>query len=127
MNTINERIFKVIKHYNYNINSFSKRIGLKNNVTIGNIVGGRKNKPSFDIIIMILLSFDSISCEWLILGEGEMEKKDCFSLASEENSHYIKQSQKCELCEIKDMLIKSQQSEIAHLKEELLRKQKLIR
>lgn len=63
MTSINDRIIDIINHFRLNKNSFSSKIGLKNNVTIGNIVGGRLNKPSYDIIKKILLSFDSINAE----------------------------------------------------------------
>jgi len=75
MSTINDRISLIITHFGYNKNSFSKKIGIENNVTIGNIVNGRLNKPSFDIIEKILQNFDSISSEWLLTGKGEMLKE----------------------------------------------------
>jgi transcriptional regulator with XRE-family HTH domain len=70
--SINQRIVEIIKYYNLNKNSFSKKIGLQNNTTIGNIVTGRMNSPSYDVICKILHAFDGISVKWLILGEGEM-------------------------------------------------------
>lgn len=72
--SINARIQEVMEHFNLNKNSFSKALGLSNNVTIGNIVGGRKGKPSFDILQKIILNFDSINSEWLLTGEGDMLK-----------------------------------------------------
>ena len=74
METINTRILFIMNHFKMNKNSFSKYIGLNNNVTIGNIVSGRQNNPSYDIIIKILQSFDSIRTDWLLLGVGEMLK-----------------------------------------------------
>lgn len=62
-----------------NKNSFSLKIGLENNVTIGNIVSNRLNKPSFDVIEKILLTFDSISSDWLILGKGQILRNDCIT------------------------------------------------
>ncbi len=87
MSNINSRISDIIAYFGLNTTSFSAKIGLSNNVTIGNIVGGRLSKPSFDIIEKILLSFDSINVEWLILGKGEMLKKE----KSEQDINYLLQ------------------------------------
>ena len=92
MNNINSRISQIISHFGLNKNSFSKKIGMENNVTIGNIVSGRRNKPSFDVIEKILLSFDSISSEWLIIGTGEMLKKN----------DIIKKKEECNKCKEKN-------------------------
>lgn len=72
--TINERIKYVIKDFGLNINSFSKAIGLSNNVTIGNIVGGRGGQPSLKVIELILQKYDSINSEWLLTGNGSIYK-----------------------------------------------------
>ncbi len=69
--TINERIQQIIDHYNLNKNSFSKRIGLSGNMTITNIVSGRKSKPSYDVLRKIAEAFP-INLSWLILGKGPM-------------------------------------------------------
>lgn len=69
--TVNQRIKYLIEELGYNKNSFSKALGLSNNVTIGNIVSNRGNKPSFDVLERILQKFDSINTEWLMLGKGE--------------------------------------------------------
>jgi len=69
--TINDRVQQIINHYNLNKNSFSKKIGLSGNMTITNIVSGRKNKPSYDVLRKIAEAFP-INLHWLILGEGHM-------------------------------------------------------
>lgn len=69
---VNDRIDSLIKHFGLNKSSFSKRIGLDNNVTIGNIVAGRRTKPSYDIIAKILEAFPEVNSGWLITGQGEM-------------------------------------------------------
>ena len=69
--TINERVQRIIDHYNLNKSSFSKAIGLNNNMTITNIVSGRKNKPSYDILRKIAARFP-VNLNWLILGKGLM-------------------------------------------------------
>lgn len=83
MDTINDRIKLIIDHLGMNINSYSKHIGLSNDVTIRNIVAGRKSKPSFDVLMKIILSIDRVNIEWLLLGNGEMLLKNNY--ATEEN------------------------------------------
>lgn len=56
--------------FEYNQNSFAKRLGVAPTV-IYNLIKGRKNNPSFELINKILLSFDNINAAWLMLGTGE--------------------------------------------------------
>lgn len=77
MDTINDRIGLIINNLGYNKNSFSKAIGLKNNTNIQNMFTGRKSGPSYGVVEKILLTFDSISAEWLLRGEGKMLKSEC--------------------------------------------------
>lgn len=72
INDINERIRILVDYLGLNINSFSRKIGLDNGVTIGNIVGGRRSKPSYGIIMAILEAFDWVSPVWLLTGKGPM-------------------------------------------------------
>jgi transcriptional regulator with XRE-family HTH domain len=69
---IRERILAIIEYYNLNVNSFSKKIGMSNNVTIGNIVGGRKSQPSLDTINKIVAAFPGLNKNWILSGDGEM-------------------------------------------------------
>lgn len=69
---VNERIKKIIDHYNLSYSSFSEKIGLSNNVTISNIVAGRKSAPSYDTLVKIAETFPEISEKWLLKGEGDM-------------------------------------------------------
>ena len=54
-------------------NSFSKAIGVNPSV-VGNIVGRRLSKPSFEVIEKIMQKFPDVNLEWLILGKGTMWK-----------------------------------------------------
>lgn len=115
MTSINDRITDIIIYFKLNKNSFSSKIGLKNNVTIGNIVGGRLNKPSYDIIKKILLSFDCINAEWLITGKGQMLKNEPASKQRSSNDNH----KYCELCKEKEKVIAAQQESINLLKEQI--------
>lgn len=54
-----------------NVNSFSKAIGLTNNVTIGRIIN-EDREPSFQILNKIILTFGSVNANWLLTGKGEI-------------------------------------------------------
>lgn len=68
---VSERINLIINHLKLNKNSFSKAIGLSNNVTIGKILNDKRS-PSFDILTKIIQTYDCINSHWLLTGEGEM-------------------------------------------------------
>lgn len=73
MSSISERIEIVIKELGLNKNSFSKAIGLGNNVTIGRIIN-EKRDPSFEVLQKIIQTFGhTINAKWLLTGEGEMK------------------------------------------------------
>jgi transcriptional regulator with XRE-family HTH domain len=72
---INDRIFKLIELLEMNPNSFAEAIGVKGTV-IFNIIKGRRNKPSFDVLEKILFSFEEVSPKWLIKGEGNVLTKE---------------------------------------------------
>jgi transcriptional regulator with XRE-family HTH domain len=66
---INDRIAFLISALKYNPNSFADKVGVSTTV-IYNIIKGRRNKPSYDLLIKILNVFDQINTEWLLTGEG---------------------------------------------------------
>lgn len=71
---INDRILYIIENKaNKNKKQFAEMISVAPQV-IQNIVSGRRNKPSFDILNAIISTFDDINSEWLITGNGEMFK-----------------------------------------------------
>jgi predicted transcriptional regulator len=72
MNTINERIELIMRYYEMNINTFSRRIGMKNNSIIGKIVNNHKRKPNYSTLIKIIEAFPKVCCMWLMTGKGEM-------------------------------------------------------
>lgn len=83
---INNRIAQIIRHYGLSASSFSKKIGISSTI-IGNIVGGRRSKPSIEAIQAIYSSFEDINLEWLIAGEGDIIKEKGSSLAEPEASY----------------------------------------
>jgi transcriptional regulator with XRE-family HTH domain len=122
MNTINERIELLIKQLNLNNNSFSKRIGLTSSTTIGNIVGGRKNEPSFELLRKIITSFEQLNITWLMTGKGEMFVNNEQIVQEFENKletikEFKENYSKCINCEHKQELIEALTERIEDLKE----------
>lgn len=70
-----ERIQQIIVHEGLNVSSFARKIGVGDQ-TIRGIVIQKRNKPGYDVIAKIIQTFNWISPEWLITGEGEMLKKN---------------------------------------------------
>lgn len=62
----------LINELGYNKNSFSHRIGMSNNTTIGNLVNKEKYKPSYDVLIKIARTFPEVNIDWLVTGRGQM-------------------------------------------------------
>lgn len=71
--SINERICELIEHEHLTVASFARRIGVGDQ-TVRSVCVVKRNKPSFDFIEAIIQTFAWLNAEWLITGEGEMEK-----------------------------------------------------
>lgn len=69
--SVSTRIALMIKELDMNVSSFSKAIGLTNNVTIGRIIS-EEREPGFQVLSKIKQTFDSINANWLITGKGGM-------------------------------------------------------
>ena len=54
----------------HNPNSFAEEIGVKAAV-IYNIIKGRRNKPSYDLLEKILHHHTVVNADWLLRGDGE--------------------------------------------------------
>ncbi len=68
-----DRLNKLLISEKLNPSKFAELIGVQRS-SISHMLSGR-NKPSFDVIQLILRKFSSINPEWLIMGTGEMYKK----------------------------------------------------
>ena len=93
--TINERITLLVSTLGMNNNSFSIKIGV-NPTIIHNISKGR-NAPSYEVIQKIMMSFDNINIEWLMLEKGEM-------IITEEKKEEKKEAENCTTCTNCDVL-----------------------
>lgn len=65
-----QRISEFISANGYNVRSFSKKIGMPQ-TTLNNYIL-KKRSLSFEVIDKIINSFEDISAEWLLRGEGSM-------------------------------------------------------
>lgn len=72
---VQERIRKIADElFNGNISAFCRAIDVKQ-PTMNTILGERKSKPSYDVLLNIVNAKAlNISAEWLLTGEGEMLK-----------------------------------------------------
>ena len=68
-----ERLQKVIEYEGLSVSSFARRIGVGDQ-TVRGIVVQKRNKPGYDLIYRIAQTFEWLSIEWLITGNGEMVK-----------------------------------------------------
>ena len=65
-----ERIIQFLSENNLTSTKFADFIGVQRS-SISHILSGR-NKPSFDFIEKMLLSYPDINAQWLITGKGNM-------------------------------------------------------
>lgn len=69
--TVNERVNILITELEHgNKSAFAEKIGSKGGV-IGDIVGGRLNKPSFGVLEKLVSAYPLVNAEWLLTGEGD--------------------------------------------------------
>ena len=67
-----DQIKEILQRKNLTSAQFADLIGVQRS-SISHILSGR-NKPGFDFIQKIILSYPDINAEWLITGEGTMFK-----------------------------------------------------
>lgn len=77
-----ERIQKIMDEEGLNKNSFSKAIGISNNVTITRIIN-EKRSPSKSTCEKIVAAFPKYSINWLLTGEGNMLTDTTFEEATQ--------------------------------------------
>jgi len=83
-----DRILQFLKDEKISSAKFADIIGVQRS-SISHILSGR-NKPSFDFIEKMLLSFPSLNAQWLITGKGTMftnspRQESLFDLKIESN------------------------------------------
>ncbi len=124
---INLRIIELIEHFGVSQNKFGLSIGVSSS-RISNITKLR-NRPDYELLSSILLTYPSISSDWLMLGKGGMEKNgNESSVLSEPGSRYETPKEeinhKCLSCADKEQLIQVLKKTNQELKEQLLEAKK---
>lgn len=112
---INDRIYRLIRVLDMNPTSFSDSLEVSVTV-IFNIIKGRRSKPSFDLILNILKTYDKLNAEWLIKGEGPMWNDDIVTSSEITPSHVNLQARIRELF-VKMRLQKPDSHEVMELEE----------
>lgn len=69
-----QRVEILVKRYNMSVREFEREVDVSNN-SIG-AATRRKTSLKDDTLIKILNRFEEISPAWLLMGEGEMLRKD---------------------------------------------------
>lgn len=114
----------IINYLEMNPTSFSKAIGIGNNVTIGRIIKDKKT-PSFDVLEKIAQQYCSIiSMEWLIAGRGNMLIKDNPKSGHKNDIKYV--PGECQECIAKERLIHLLEDSIANQKTTIKTQERLI-
>ena len=72
--TINDRVKMIMVHFNLSQTKFASSLNCSQ-TTITNIVGGRKNKPGFELSTSILETYN-VSADWFFHNKGEMFKNE---------------------------------------------------
>lgn len=76
-----ERIKDLISFLGLSTRAFALKCGIRQN-TLSNQLNGVR-ELSLQTVVAILTTFDDVSSDWLIKGEGEMFKQDLSSKESE--------------------------------------------
>lgn len=71
---LKERIAILIKQTSLTTPAFAKLLGVKTSQAVYDLLSGKTKNLSSDILIKIMSCFPHISAEWLVTGEGEMNK-----------------------------------------------------
>lgn len=130
-NSINDRLELLIRELGLNDNSFSRSIGLGASTSINNITGGRKSKPSYQLLEKILTKYKTIDANWLMKGIGTMfvnndinrYKIETFEQKVEENSLNY---ETCRFCKHKQEIIDLQEKRISSLEKLIISKEETI-
>lgn len=86
-----QRIIRLLKERSNSENQFAKLIGA-NQRTINQQLK-KERSLSLDTVLSVLSSFEEISAEWLLRGEGEMYKADDKNINDNfDNSQYVSKS-----------------------------------
>ncbi len=70
MNTIVERLKKILSYYHLTSAQFAKELGIQKS-SVSHLLSGR-NKPSFQFLSKLTQRYPEINLKWFIAGEGDI-------------------------------------------------------
>ena len=70
-----DRIYKIMQEEGLSQAEFAEKIGISQS-NLSHIFGSRGQKPSLDVVMGIHKAYPSVNLDWLLYGEGEMQKSD---------------------------------------------------
>jgi hypothetical protein len=73
---VHDRIVQMVDHFcKGNKAAFGRATNIQSGVLAG-LIGGRKNKPSFEVMQKIMTGYPSINPIWLLFGRGSMTQEE---------------------------------------------------
>jgi len=132
MSKISDRLIIIVNNEGVSVRSLESKIGCSNGVLSKSMTGGSEISGKW--LSKIIETFPSYSARWIMTGEGSMlaQLKEGNSLVPYQKSLTnlgTGEDSMCELCQVKDKLIQSQEREIEllsklvnHLEEKILSK-----
>lgn len=111
---INIRIKELIDYLHVSQNAFAKEIGISSS-RISNITKFR-NRPDSVMLQLILYRYRNVSSDWLLIGDGEMIRKDEKEIVNSTNT--AENAALISLIDKKDKELLLMAEEVGKLKEE---------
>lgn len=71
---LKDRIAAIMKLTSLNVPAFAKLIGAKTSQAVYDLLSGKTKTLSSDMLVKIMACFPQLSAEWIVMGEGEMNK-----------------------------------------------------
>lgn len=71
---ISDRINQIMEREKLSVAAFSRLTGIADQ-TVRSVCVLRRNKPSFDFLLKIVQTYEWVNPEWLLTGNGDMEKQ----------------------------------------------------
>ena len=116
-----QRVEYLIKNLGKNENSFAVALGVNSsqiyNITKGSSSkGGKKTKPSFDLLTNICETFPQVNLTWLITGKGSPLLNDEEIASNQEMDIYLNSDvSKALISELKEVIQDQKNREKIHL------------
>lgn len=71
---LKDRIAEIMKQTSLNTPAFAKLIGAKTPQAVYDLLSGKTKTLSSDMLVKMLSCFPQLSAEWIVTGEGDMNK-----------------------------------------------------